>query len=44
MVDIADSPFSAVPEDEQAQFVSNPRELGEWKGYKPRGYWVRRLD
>ncbi|PIL28628.1 hypothetical protein GSI_08670 [Ganoderma sinense ZZ0214-1] len=39
MIDIADVPFSAVPADEQARFVTTTRELGEWKGYKPRQYW-----
>ena len=40
MVDIADVPFSAVPEDEQNQFVAKPREFGEPKGYKQRKAWV----
>ena len=40
MVDIANVPFTEVPEEEQAQFVSKTKELGEWKGYKPRQYWV----
>ena len=44
MIDIADVPFSSVPEDEQARFVSKTRELGEWQGYKPRQFWVRCLD
>ena len=43
MVDIADVPFSAVPEDEQTQFVAKPREFGEPKGYKQRKAWVSRV-
>ncbi|KAI1787054.1 Clavaminate synthase-like protein [Ganoderma leucocontextum] len=39
MTDIANVPFTEVPEDEQMQFVSKTKELGEWKGYKPRQYW-----
>ncbi|PIL28627.1 hypothetical protein GSI_08669 [Ganoderma sinense ZZ0214-1] len=39
MVDIANVPFTEVPEEEQAQFISKTKELGEWKGYKPRQYW-----
>lgn len=42
MVDISNVPFTEVPEEEQAQFASKTKELGEWKGYKPRQYWVRR--
>ena len=43
MVDIADVPFSAVPDDEQARFLSNVRvKPGDWRGYKPRQFWVRR--
>ncbi|KAM5546259.1 hypothetical protein V8D89_000385 [Ganoderma adspersum] len=41
MVDIADVPFSAVPEDEQNQLVAKPREFGEPKGYKQRKTWTR---
>ena len=41
MVDIADVPFSAVPDDEQARFLSKVRvKPGDWRGYKPRQFWV----
>ncbi|PIL28646.1 hypothetical protein GSI_08688 [Ganoderma sinense ZZ0214-1] len=40
MVDIADVPFSEVPEDEQHRLLSKVRELREWKRYKPRQFWV----
>ena len=43
MIDIADVPFAQVSEEEQRAFVSKIRELGEWKGYKPRQFWVRSL-
>lgn len=41
MVGIADVPFSEVPEDERKQFLAKVKERGEWKGYKPRQFWVR---
>ena len=41
MLDIADVPFSAVPADEQMRFVSKTKEVGDYRGYKPRQYWVR---
>ena len=42
MVDIADVPFSAVPDDEQALFLSEVTvERGDRRGYKPRQLWVR---
>ncbi|PIL28651.1 hypothetical protein GSI_08693 [Ganoderma sinense ZZ0214-1] len=39
MIDIADIPFSQVPEDEQTKFDSKTKENGSYKGYKPRQYW-----
>ncbi|TBU57579.1 Clavaminate synthase-like protein [Dichomitus squalens] len=39
LIDIANVPFTQVPEEEQRSFVSKIRELGEWKGYKPRQFW-----
>ncbi|PIL28626.1 hypothetical protein GSI_08668 [Ganoderma sinense ZZ0214-1] len=39
MIDIADVPFSQVPEAEQLKFESKTKEDGNYKGYKPRQYW-----
>lgn len=40
MIDIADVPFSKVPEEEQKQFTSKIKEVGSYKGYKHRQFWV----
>ncbi len=40
MVDIADVPFTQVPEEEQKQFTSKIKEVGSYRGYKPRQFWV----
>ena len=41
LIDIADVPFTQVPEEEQQQLGAKIREEGDWKGYKPRQYWAR---
>ena len=41
LIDIADVPFTQVPEEEQRQLGAKIREEGDWKGYKPRQYWAR---
>ncbi len=40
MIDIADVPFTQVPEEEQKQFTSKIKEVGSYRGYKPRQFWV----
>ncbi|KAI0752451.1 Clavaminate synthase-like protein [Daedaleopsis nitida] len=40
MVDIADVPFSQVREDEQKLFTSKIKEVGSFRGYKPRQFWT----
>ncbi|KAI0630153.1 Clavaminate synthase-like protein [Trametes polyzona] len=40
MIDIADIPFTQVSEEEQKQFVSKIKEVGSYRGYKPRQYWT----
>lgn len=44
MIDIADVPFSKVPEEEQKQFTSKIKEVGSYKGYKHRQFWVRHFS
>ncbi|KAF8577574.1 Clavaminate synthase-like protein [Ramaria rubella] len=39
MFDIADIPFSQVPEEDKPKFTGNIKELGSYQGYKPRNYW-----
>ena len=40
MMDIADIPFSQVSESEKASFTGKIREVGSYRGYKPRQFWV----
>ncbi|RPD60559.1 Clavaminate synthase-like protein [Lentinus tigrinus ALCF2SS1-7] len=40
MIDIADVPFTQVPEEEQKQFTSKIKEVGSYRGYKPRQFWT----
>ena len=40
MMDIADIPFSQVSESEKANFTGKIREVGSYRGYKPRQFWV----
>lgn len=40
MFDIADTPFSQVPEDEKKSFVADIKGTGSYQGYKLRQYWV----
>ena len=40
MIDIADVPFMQVPEEEQKQFTSKIKEVGSYRGYKHRQFWV----
>ena len=42
MFDIADVPFSVVPEDEKKRFAGDIKKTGSYRGYKLRQYWVRR--
>ena len=44
MVDIADVPFTQVPDEELKQFTSKIKEIGSYRGYKPREFWVRRFS
>ncbi|OCH85893.1 Clavaminate synthase-like protein [Obba rivulosa] len=39
MFDIADVPFSQVPEDEKKSLVADIREAGSYQGYKLRQFW-----
>ncbi|KAI0089598.1 Clavaminate synthase-like protein [Irpex rosettiformis] len=39
MFDIADVPFSQVPEKDKLEFHANIIESGSFQGYKPRKYW-----
>lgn len=41
MFDIADVPFTQVPEEELGQFTAKIKENGSYKGYKHREFWVR---
>ncbi|KAI0708359.1 Clavaminate synthase-like protein [Earliella scabrosa] len=40
MVDIADVPFTQVPDEELKQFTSKIKEVGSYRGYKPREFWT----
>ena len=42
MFNIADVPFSLVPEDEKKRFAGDIKKTGSYRGYKLRQYWVRR--
>ncbi|KAI3612076.1 Clavaminate synthase-like protein [Moniliophthora roreri] len=37
--DIANVPFTQVPEDEKKLYHAKPHETGSFQGYKPRQYW-----
>lgn len=38
--DIADIPFSQVPEEEMKRYVSDIKATGSYRGFKPRRIWV----
>ncbi|KAI0752450.1 Clavaminate synthase-like protein [Daedaleopsis nitida] len=40
MTDIADIPFTQVPEAELKQFESKIKEVGSYRGFKPRQFWT----
>lgn len=40
MSDIADIPLSHVSDEEKANFVGKIKEVGSYRGYKPRQFWV----
>ncbi|ESK85342.1 Clavaminate synthase-like protein [Moniliophthora roreri MCA 2997] len=42
--DIANVPFTQVPEDEKKLYHAKPHETGSFQGYKPRQYWVRHIE
>ena len=40
MIDIADVPFTQVSEEEKQTFRGKIKEVGSYRGYKPREFWV----
>ena len=41
MVDIADVAFAQVPDEEKRQHEAKPTQVGYWRGYKLRKFFVR---
>ena len=42
MMDIADAPFTQVSDEEKSSFAGRIKEVGSYRGYKPRQFWVSR--
>ena len=42
MMDIADVPFTQVSDEEKSSFAGKIKEVGSYRGYKPRQFWVSR--